>query len=397
MKIDFICASLIDFLKENHFNERTIFNYYGVIRRFKQFCAKQQTDEYTTELGQSYANDVISFKTGKFSSQRYFSQGRFFRLIDSFYKTGAFNLSIKKKGRKHPSNLVLNTEYEKCMEYLSLKYSNQKTFDGFLSGIYYFFQYLDSIKFYNLEKITAQIIFDYLKSMKPYQQKDRLYGLRSYLLYKKREDLLLSINGLHVQKRQRIIPMLTEEERKAVIGLINEEKLTARDSAILLLGLHTGIRACDLIRLKIIDIDWETETISFIQSKTGNPITLPLVTDIGNAIARYIQNERPKIKSQYLFLSSLAPYKPFADHSACYEVIRKAFKKAGIDKGNRIFGMHMLRHNAASTMVKNEIPLATIAAILGHSSPESTGIYITTDDERLRKCVLPMSLILKEV
>ena len=40
----------------------------------------------------------------------------------------------------------------------------------------------------------------------------------------------------------------------------------------------------------------------------------------------------------------------------------------------------MLRHNAASTMVKNEVPIETIAAILGHATPDTTDIYITTDN-----------------
>ena len=59
--------------------------------------------------------------------------------------------------------------------------------------------------------------------------------------------------------------------------------------------------------------------------------------------------------------------------------------------------MHMLRHNAASIMVRNAVPVETIAAVLGHSSPDSTDIYITTDEERLRECVLPMTEISTEV
>ena len=59
--------------------------------------------------------------------------------------------------------------------------------------------------------------------------------------------------------------------------------------------------------------------------------------------------------------------------------------------------MHMLRHNAASTMVKNEVPIENIAAILGHSSTNTTDIYITTDEVRLRECVLPMNGISMEV
>ena len=57
----------------------------------------------------------------------------------------------------------------------------------------------------------------------------------------------------------------------------------------------------------------------------------------------------------------------------------------------------MLRHNAASAMVKNEVPIETIAAILGHTTPDTTDIYITTDISRLKECVLSMDGISKEV
>ena len=59
--------------------------------------------------------------------------------------------------------------------------------------------------------------------------------------------------------------------------------------------------------------------------------------------------------------------------------------------------MHMLRHNAASVMVRNEVPVSPVAAVLGHANTDTTDIYITTDEVRLRECVLPMTGISREV
>lgn len=170
-----------------------------------------------------------------------------------------------------------------------------------------------------------------------------------------------------------------------------------RDTAIVLLGLSTGIRACDLINLKLSDIDWINETISFKQSKTGATVCIPLITAVGNAIAKYLTKERPKADNNYLFVRQLAPFDRLADHASCYAIVERIFKRAEIDKADRILGMHMLRHNAASTMVKNEVPIATIAAILGHTNTDTTDIYITTDETRLKECVLPMANISMEV
>lgn len=97
MKIDTICNALLETLAEASYNESTLFNYRGVIRRFHAFSKEKGASEYTPELGQAYADDVISKKTGKFSKQRYFSQGRFARLLTSYYYTGSFDLSTMKR------------------------------------------------------------------------------------------------------------------------------------------------------------------------------------------------------------------------------------------------------------------------------------------------------------
>ena len=99
MTIDEICTACINELRAEAYNESTIFNYEGVIRRFKQFCKERDVTLYSSEIGKAYAADVISKKTGKFSKNRYYTQGRFYRLIDSYFSTGTFDFSLMKKGR----------------------------------------------------------------------------------------------------------------------------------------------------------------------------------------------------------------------------------------------------------------------------------------------------------
>ena len=165
MKIDTICNSLLGTLIQAGYNENTIFNYRGVIRRFKAFCKEKEAFEYTPELGQSYADDVISKKTGKFSKQRYFSQGRFARLLTSYYYTGSFDLSVMKRRRKEPENQNLNKLYYEYDSYLREKYSNENTVRFYDYEVFCFFQYLDSIQIYGLREISAATIVDYLRTM----------------------------------------------------------------------------------------------------------------------------------------------------------------------------------------------------------------------------------------
>lgn len=397
MTIETICDACIDAVRRSNYNDSTVFNYEGLIRRFKQFCNEKNVTEYSCEIGKLYADNVISKKTGKFSLNRYQTQGRFIRLIDSFYLTGIFDFSMLKRERIMPDNPVHKLIYENYKTYLHSIYDNENTIHFYEYGMYCVLQFLNRIRIDDINTLQPFMIMQYIKETKQSRQREVLCELRGTFRYLNRTDLLNSIAGIHAPRVKRIIPTLSDDEINCIYDAINNRKITLRDAAIVIMGLSCGIRACDLIKLRLSDIDWCNETISFKQSKTGNLVCLPLTTNVGNALAMYIADERPKFKSEYLFLRSLAPFTPLVDHASCHAIVSRVFDKAGIDKGTRIYGMHMLRHNAASAMVKNEVPIETIASILGHSTPDSTDIYITTDEERLKDCVLPMCGISKEV
>lgn len=308
-----------------------------------------------------------------------------------------FDLSVMKRGRKEPENKNLNKLYYEYGSYLRKKYSNENTVRFYDYEVFCFFQYLDFIQIYELREISAATIVDYLRTMKQSRQRAVLCGLRLYFTFIGRTDLFAVIDGMHAYRPKRIIPVLTDDEKDRLRDTIESGVISNRDAAIVLLGLSTGIRAIDLINLRLSNIDWNLETISFKQSKTGNLVNIPLTLAVGNAIARCLYEERPKVDNDYLFVRALAPFDPLAGHTSCYAIVKNAFKKPDISKDARIFGMHMLRHNAASTMVKNEVPISTISALLGHASTDTTDVYITTDAVRLRECVLPMTGISKEV
>lgn len=397
MTIDTICVKCIEAFREAGYNESTIINYNGVIRRFKEFCNERNILEYSCDIGKQYADDIISKKTGKFSLNRYHTQGRFIRLIDSYYNSGCFDFSMLKRGRIVPDNSLHKVIYADYQKYLHSIYDNENTVHFYEYGMYCLLQFLNRLGLNQLCELQSCMIIQYIKENKQTRQREVLCELRGIFRYLERNDLLAAIAGIHAPRIKRIIPTLSKEENQKIKSVIYDELVTLRDAAIVITGLSCGIRACDLIKLRLSDIDWDNETITFRQSKTGNQVCLPLTTTIGNAIARYISEERPNTESDYLFLRALAPFSPLADHASCHAIVSRVFKKAGLKKGNRIYGMHMLRHNAASTMVENEVPIETIAAILGHSSPDTTGIYITTDEKRLSECVLSMVGISKEV
>lgn len=398
MDIDKICTLLINALKNAGYNESTVFNYQGVVRRFKAFCAEHGISAYSQEIGKLYADDVISRKTGRFSKTRYHLQGRFIRLIDSYIETGKFDFSCTARSRQKPSSEYYSGVYDAYCHYLEHEYANRNTRHYYEYGMYSFLSYLEERgDIQTIEGLTSSIIIGYIKQAKANRQREILCELRSICRYLHRDDLVIALSGIHAPRHQRIIPVLEQEEQERIKTVTEDPATPLRDTAMILLGLSTGIRACDIIKLRLTDIDWRNDTISWRQSKTGNLVCVPLTPAVGNAIARYVTEQRPDAPNDFLFVRLIAPFDPLSCHSTCYMMVKRILGKAQISKDGRILGMHMLRHNAASTMVRNTVPVETIAAILGHSDPDTTGIYITTDEARLKECVLPFGNISKEV
>ena len=216
-------------------------------------------------------------------------------------------------------------------------------------------------------------------------------GLRTFLEYAEVESKLQNSIPVKLPRKRAIIPILTTEEERSVWNLLKTDVISSRDRSIIMLLLLTGLRAVDIVSLKLSDIDWNNETISITQKKTNAPLILPLVPAIGNAMVKYLLQERQKTESPYVFLTSHAPYIPLQGHAGCYAIVRAVFKHAGIRLGTEMKGTRLLRHHVASKMLSNGVAVQTISLTLGHVNPNSADVYLTTDDKVLRECALPLT------
>lgn len=188
------------------------------------------------------------------------------------------------------------------------------------------------------------------------------------------------------RREHRIAPVLADEDEEAIALACCSGAVPAGDAAITLLALTTGMRACDIIGLEIASIDWRSSTISTVQQKTGNPVTVPMCEGLAEALGRYLLEERPESRSASVFVRRKAPHVPYTDHSAVYEATRRTLAAAGVAGG----GTRLLRHNAASKMLKAGAPLPVISSVLGHADPDSTNVYMEADERSMAACVLPL-------
>lgn len=194
----------------------------------------------------------------------------------------------------------------------------------------------------------------------------------------------------YMLRNKKIMEVYTDEEHLQILSYLDNAEISKRDKAISLLSIETGMRAIDICNLKIKDVDWKNEFIHLIQEKTEHALDIPLRASYGNAMMDYLLKERQDSNSVFFFLQCKAPYGKIISHCCIFKILQTIVKNAGVESNGRINGTRMMRHNAASRMVRKGVALSAIAGVLGHRDPNSTMTYISTDREGLSKCTLPL-------
>jgi integrase/recombinase XerD len=150
-----------------------------------------------------------------------------------------------------------------------------------------------------------------------------------------------------------------------------------RDRAVLLLLARLGLRASDVVRMTFNDLDWAAGTVR-VRAKSRKEVRLPLPQDVGDAILVYLDRARPSTTIPRVFLCANAPVRAFPTPSTVSNIVALALRRAGIaDPPSR--GAHLLRHSAATAMLRAGAGLDVIAAVLRHASTDTTAHYAKVD------------------
>ena len=154
-----------------------------------------------------------------------------------------------------------------------------------------------------------------------------------------------------------------------------------RDRAILLLLARLGLRGGEVAAMTLDDLDWNAGVV-FVSGKSQRREPLPLPREVGEALATYLRDGRPRCSTRRVFVRARAPHRGFAGPAAVGDVVRRALARAGIDPPRK--GSHLLRHSLATAMLRHGASLEEIGQILRHRHPETTQIYAKVDLEALR-------------
>lgn len=181
-----------------------------------------------------------------------------------------------------------------------------------------------------------------------------------------------------------------DEIRRLLAAIDRQSAAGKRDYAMILTTARLGLRISDLRNMELADLDWRAKRITIVQHKTGRPLVLPLLEDVGWAIIDYIRTGRPATDCSKVFVKHRHPFDAFGGSSSIASRLPRHAARAGIVlPPDEVCGMHSLRGALAVAMIGNGAPVPVVSAVLGHASSDTTqAYYLRFDLERLRCCAL---------
>ncbi len=371
------------------------------LRYFWNGLAKHLANKGFDEFELSVAMEYLEIRCAKTCKKRYIRfMKRAVLILDHYSKHSQVPLRIYT-----PVSCVTSEKYSELLytygEYLNDRKYSLQTVDLRLSHIRKFLDFADKNSFSDVSTWNSSLIFKYITSLSEFAKatiKGRTGSLRLFLKYLYiesiiTEDLSVYIGTIRGRYHQKLPSVWTRQEVFDLLNVFDRNNPNEkRDYAMVLIIARLGLRSCDVKKLKFEHFYWKENIIVFNQSKTGEPLTLPLLRDVGWAVIDYVQNARPKVENDHIFLTHIAPYRELSERNHMYKTLEKYMARAKLPiVSKRKNGMHSLRHTLATTLLEQETALSDISNILGHVSIDSTDVYLKSDMGRLRDCAINLT------
>ena len=393
-----LTGRLVAELKKGGFSETTIWRCYmphvGTIENYYEKTNQLKYDPAITDEFVQYQKERM--KRGEISNYRDYLLAA--ERLNEVYMTGTISVPKVIHGTKY----ILNEENGKLLDhFLEWKQYGDNTRDDAIWAVRKYLFHFQQCGHESISDVTVEEARQFLLHVASEVKVSTLHTLLLYLKYFHiylREHSIpapdcVDLFNYTVYREMPIQSYVTDAELEAVLNVIDRETFMGiRNYAIIMLAATTGMRACDVIRMKLSDIDWRKGEIKVNQKKTGRFIAFPLTSDVGKALKDYILNARPVSDCPEVFLSLRPPHAAMMDAVAVGDMFSKYQKKAGIVRqpfdGK---GFHGLRRRLAKKLIVNGTPLTTVAQILGHSDLHSVRQYLSLDTGNLRECALDFS------
>ncbi len=380
--VEALTNGLLEQLKSKFYGKDTLNIYRRILKNLTMYMQKNELSAYTPNVGDAFIQDYIS--AHEIGASFHKSIRTVIGRLNDYNDGKNYFLQRTKTSVKFPESYAILLE-----DYLSFCEQNgnrvgtikrKKTF----CKVFLF--YLMKLGCNNIKDINSEQI---CKACLMFNNKDAWSAIRMFLKYLSIENVIEYDYSTIVPHYTRafVLPVTYSEEEiiRFENAIDRSSKIGIRDYAMLLLATRLGMRSGDIVLLTLDKIDFEGNSIRLVQEKTLQPLELPLLPEIKDAILDYIKNVRPKVDGECrIFLRHNAPYQGITT-SALRFATTKYFRKADIDISSKKHGVHTFRSSLASSMVNDQIPYDVVSKVLGHTDPDAIKNYAKVDIKRLRE------------
>ena len=361
---------------------------------------------YTEQLGMDFLKEFFGITQEDFSRtlpQAETQEIRVIRMVGDFQ----LHHAVLRRYLKHKEILTapffvdIRSRFQSSCE---KKGYSRVTTEHYVKQSSYLMDYLAAQGMNDFTAVTLDTVNAYIRTLAGFSYKtveQHICSLRAFFRFLYQEgimpdDLAAKMPMVKARKQTAIPSVWTHEELKQLVGAIDRGSPKGRrDYAIILIACRLGLRCTDIKNLCFENFNWTEKKLCFTQSKTGQPVELPLVPDVGWAVIDYLKYGRPKVDSSRIFVRHMAPFLPFAEGDHLDQLIRAYMVKAHIPMRGKHRGMHSLRHTMASVLLEKDTPLPVISDIIGHLDTNSTAVYLKVDMERLAECPLDFEEVIR--
>lgn len=395
-----LANDMLNAMESDGYSKLTIWgNAYKNVQAFVIYSQQTGNLYYSDELIEQYKTDVEErFLCGSIQRRHRNELRNHADKLKMYYNCGRIDPPYRVRGTKY----ALCENYQHLLDdFIASLDKNPKATADMSWSVRRYLHYLQSNGITTLSAATIDdarsFIIDIACSMKMGSVKNLVGYLKQFQMFLN-ENAIPSPNCLplffvKIPREYPIYDYVHDDELEAILLQIDTSSPKGkRDYAIILLGALLGVRAGDIIHLKLKDFSWDSNELSFTQGKTGNPIVLPLIPAVASAVKDYIQNARPVCDFDEVFLRVHSPIYPLSSGVAIQYMFSKYMEAAGISrKPGDGKNFHGLRRRLGRNMVVNNVPMTTVAQVLGHRVFNSTRQYISLDSENLKICALDFS------